>query len=66
MTQRFKSAGHAQRFESAFGPMREHFCKGRHLFKAGEYRAERLRRFQVWNEVTGVGVAAYGRNDSGG
>ncbi len=56
--QRFKSAGHAQRFLSAYEPIREHFCPRRHLFKAGEYRAERQRRFQVWNKVTGVGAAA--------
>ncbi len=56
--QRFKSAGHAQRFLSAFGPIRDHFCPRRHLFKAGEYRSERQRRFQVWDEVTGVGAAA--------
>ncbi len=56
--QRFKSTGHAQRFLSAFGPIREHFCPRRHLLKAGEYRAERKARFQVWDEVTGVGVAA--------
>ncbi len=56
--QRFKSSGHAQCFLSAFGPIREHFCSRRHLFKAGEYRAEREARFQVWNEVTGLGAAA--------
>ncbi|MDP9378878.1 MAG: IS6 family transposase [Chloroflexota bacterium] len=56
--QRFKSAGHAQRFLSAFGPIREHFCPRRHLLKAVDYRAERQRRFQVWNEVTRVGAAA--------
>ncbi len=56
--QRFKSARHAQRFLSAFGPIREHFCLGRHRMKAGEYRAERQQRFQVWDEVTGVGAAA--------
>ncbi len=56
--QRFKSARHAQRFLSAFGPIRDHFCPRRHLIKAGEYRAQRQRRFQVWNEVTRVGAAA--------
>ncbi len=56
--QRFKSAGHAQRFLSAFCPIREHFCPRRHRMKAGEYRAERQQRFQVWDEVTGVGAAA--------
>ncbi|MDP9378967.1 MAG: IS6 family transposase, partial [Chloroflexota bacterium] len=56
--QRFKSAGHVQRFLSAFGPIRDHFCLRRHLLKAREYRAQRQRRFQVWNEVTGVGAVA--------
>ncbi|MDP9379150.1 MAG: IS6 family transposase, partial [Chloroflexota bacterium] len=55
--QRFKSAGHAQRFLSAFGLIRDHFCPRRHLFQAREYRAERQRRFQVWDDVTGVGEA---------
>ncbi len=55
--QRFKSAGHAQRFLSAFGPIRDHFCLGRHRLKAADYRAERQHRFQVWGEVTGVGAA---------
>jgi len=56
--QRFKSAGHAQRFLSAFGPIREHFCPRRHRLTAHAYRAERAHRFQVWNEVTGVQMAA--------
>jgi putative transposase len=55
---RFKSAGHAQRFLSAFGPIREHFCPRRHRLKAREYRAERQQRFQVWNEVTGLQITA--------
>ena len=40
--QRFKSAGHAQRFArrapAAFGPIREHFCPRRHRLKAADYR----------------------------
>lgn len=55
---RFKSAGHAQRFLAAFGPIREHFCPRRYHLKAKEYRAERADRFQTWNEVTGVQLAA--------
>jgi hypothetical protein len=39
--QRFKSAGHAQRFLSAFGPIRHHFCPRRHHLTAVEYRKER-------------------------
>lgn len=56
--QRFKSAGHAQRFLAAFGPIREHFCPSRHRLKARDYRAERQQRFQVWNEVTGLQIAS--------
>jgi hypothetical protein len=60
--QRFKSAGHAQRFArrapAAFGLIREHFCPRRHRLKAQEYRAQRQARFQVWNEVTSVQAAA--------
>ncbi len=55
---RFKSAGHAQRFLSAFGPIREHFCPKRHRLRAVDYRGERMHRFQVWNEVTGLQRAA--------
>ncbi|MDP9312683.1 MAG: IS6 family transposase [Chloroflexota bacterium] len=55
--QRFKSARHAQRFLSAFGPIREHFCPRRHRLKAADYRGERAHRFQVWNEVIGVPMA---------
>ena len=55
---RFKSAGHAQRFLSAFGPIREHFCPRRHRLPAEEYRRDRARRFQVWNEVITLQVAA--------
>jgi putative transposase len=51
--QRFKSPGHAQRFLSAFGPIREHFCPRRHRLRAEAYRRERTRRFHVWNDVTG-------------
>ncbi len=51
---RFKSPGHAQRFLSTFGPIREHFCPRRHRLRAEEYRRERERRFQVWNEVSSV------------
>jgi len=54
---RFKSSGHAQRFLSAFGPIREHFCPRRHRLKAEEYRRERACRFQVWNEVTSLQMA---------
>ncbi len=54
----FKSPGHAQRFLSAFGPIREHFCPRRHRFRAEEYRRERARRFQSWDEVISLQVPA--------
>ncbi len=53
----FKSPGQAQRFLSAFGPIRQHFCPRRHRLTAEAYRQERAHRFQVWNEVTGVQLA---------
>jgi len=51
---RFKSAKHAQRFLSAFGPIAGHFQPRRHRLRAREYRALLQGRFQHWNEVTGV------------
>ncbi len=54
----FKSAGHAQRFLSTYGPIREHFCPRRHRLKAAEYRRERAHRFRVWNEVVSLQIAA--------
>ncbi len=54
----FKSACHAQRFLSAFGPIREHFCPRRHRLRAEAYRKERACRFQIWNEVTSLQTAA--------
>jgi putative transposase len=54
----FKSAGHAQRFLSAFEPMAGHFRLRRHRLPAGGYRVERMRRFVSWSEVTGAPMAA--------
>ena len=54
----FKSAGHAQRFLSAFGPIREHFCPRRHRLRAEDYRRERVLRFQAWTEVSNLQMAA--------
>jgi len=51
---KFKSAGHAQRFLSAFGPIAGHFQPRRHRLRAGEYRPRLQDRFQQWNEVTGA------------
>ena len=58
MLRRFKSPGHAQRFLSTFGPIREHVCPRRHRLRAEEYRRERARRFQVWGEVSSLQLAA--------
>ncbi len=49
---KFKSAKHAQRFLSAFGPIAGQFQPRRHRLSAEEYRAILQDRFQVWNEVT--------------
>jgi putative transposase len=56
--QGFKSPGHAQRFLSAYGPIAQHFRPRRHLFSALAYRQEMQKRFQIWGEVTGIGMAA--------
>jgi putative transposase len=45
---RFKSAGHAQRFLSAFGIITSHFRVGRHLYRASGYRAIMKLRFAEW------------------
>lgn len=54
----FKSAGHAQRFLSAYGLIASHFRPRRHRLKAQEYRYEMKERFQSWRELTGVQAAA--------
>jgi putative transposase len=53
---RFKSAGHAQRFFSAFGIITSHFRVGRHLYRASGYRAVMKARFAVWEEAICVEV----------
>jgi len=55
---RFKSAGQAQRFLSAFGVISSHFRPGRHLYTAGGYCEVMKLRFAACGEVSGVGVAA--------
>jgi len=55
---RFKSAGHAQRFLSAFSSIYEHFKPQRHRLHAGDYCAILQTRFQTWNEITGVKQSA--------
>jgi len=55
---RFKSAGQAQRFLSAFGIITSHSRPGRHLCTAGVYREMMKSRFAAWEEVVGAKEAA--------
>jgi len=48
---RFKSAGQAQRFLSAFGIITSHFRVGRHQYRACGYREVMKSRFAVWQEA---------------
>ena len=48
---RFKSAGHAQRFLSAFGIIASHFRVGRYHYRARGFREVRTSRLAVWQEV---------------
>jgi putative transposase len=56
--QGFKSAGHAQHFLSAFGPIAQHFRPRRHLWSATEYRQEMHHRLESWAKITGTERAA--------
>jgi putative transposase len=56
--QRFKSASHAQRFLSAYGPIVQHFRPRRHRLAAPAYREEMQKRFQSWREITSLSLAA--------
>ena len=58
LMRRFKSAGHAQRFLSAFGIICSHFRPGRHLLPAEHYREEMRSRLATWAEVSCVQMAA--------
>src|SRR5215471_11799092 len=53
-----KSAGHAPRFLSAYGPIAQHCRPRRHLLSAPEYRQEMRQRFESWAEITGTKRAA--------
>jgi putative transposase len=55
---RFKSAGHAQRFLAAYGPIASHFRPRRHRLRAHDYRQEMIQRFQSWREITSNFMAA--------
>lgn len=54
----FTSAGHAQRFLSAFSGISPHFRPCRHRLTAPEWRTEMADRFAVWQKVTATDVAA--------
>jgi putative transposase len=51
-TRRFKSAGHAQRFVSVHGLVRNLFRVGRHLLRAPHHHLLRTRAFLAWNDAT--------------
>ena len=55
---RFKSAGHAQRFLAAYGPIITHFRPRRHSLPVCDSRREMIQRFQIWGEITGTALAA--------
>ena len=55
---RFKSAGHAQRFLAAYGPIAAHFRPRRHRLTAAAYRDTRHERFATWRAVTGTPAMA--------
>ena len=57
--QGFTSAGHAQRFLSAYGPIAHHFRPRRHLLSASAYRQEMRKRCASWAARTGTQRAAY-------
>jgi putative transposase len=54
----FTSAGHAQRFLSAFSGISPHFRPRRHRLTADDYRHEMTTRFATWNKVVGLPTAA--------
>nr|WP_245395673.1 IS6 family transposase [Anthocerotibacter panamensis] len=54
---RFKSVGHAQRFLSAYGPIRQHLCPHRHRLSAAIYRQTLQERLASWREITGFAAA---------
>ena len=51
---RFKSPGQAQRFLSAFGPIRDHFHPKQHQLSAKRYREQLRQRFEDWRDVVGL------------
>lgn len=55
-----KSAGPAQRFVSAYGPIAQHFRPRRHRLPASASRHVMAPRFQSWHEITGTAAASRG------
>ena len=55
---RFKSPGQAQRFLSAFEPIRGHFHLKQHELSAKRYREQLRQRFEDWREITCLKVTA--------
>jgi len=55
---KFKSPGQAQRFLSAFGPIRGHFHPKQHQLTAHHYREQMRQRFEDWREVACLKPAA--------
>jgi hypothetical protein len=56
--QGLKSAGHAQRLLSTYGPMAQHFRPRRPLWSAAASRQEMRKRFASWAAITGTKRAA--------
>jgi putative transposase len=54
---KFTSAGHAQRFLSAFSSISPHFRPGHHRLSAAEYHRTMTERFTIWNQITGTATA---------
>ena len=55
---KFKSPGQAQRFLSAFGPIRGHFHPKQHQLTAQPYRQQLRQRFEDWQEIAGLNSVA--------
>jgi putative transposase len=55
---RFKSPGQAQRFLSAFEPIREQFHPKQHQLSAKRYREQLRQRFEEWREIACLKIAA--------
>ncbi len=55
---RLKSAQHAQRFLSAHEQIANLFHLRRDRVTASEYRAARVRAFEVWADISGAATAA--------